>query len=287
MSSVAHNAVLVARGQHRPGRSSRHSRRAPASPRPHCRTRPTCGRRSRPRWPTSTWWSSRATTSTPVLEGITNLTAAARERPGASSCSTRQLNGFMEQAFGAGADDLITLPQPTHELAFALEKAIARRRGAADPRRGSAMIMRPRARRAAPARRSPRCNLGVALADAGHARVIVDLDLQFGDVGLALGLRPSGRSTTSPRPGGSLDAEKVDGFLAEHRSGARVAARAGCGPTRRRDHHRVPARRSTRRCGRRYDFVIVDTPPGFTPEVIATIDARRTSAWSACSTPCR
>ena len=37
-----------------------------------------------------------------------------------------------------------------------------------------------------------------------------------------------------------------------------------------------------------YDCVIVDTPPGFTPEVIATIDALdRHRAWSGCSTRCR
>ena len=29
------------------------------------------------------------------------------------------------------------------------------------------------------------------------------------------------------------------------------------------------------------DFVIVDTPPGFTPEVIASIDSSTKSAWSA------
>ena len=35
------------------------------------------------------------------------------------------------------------------------------------------------------------CNLGVLLASQGHRTVVVDLDLQFGDVGLALGLTPT------------------------------------------------------------------------------------------------
>ena len=44
-------------------------------------------------------------------------------------------NGFMGPAFRAGADDLITLPQSTDQLRFALEKVAARRHtpGAHDP----------------------------------------------------------------------------------------------------------------------------------------------------------
>ena len=38
-------------------------------------------------------------------------------------------NGFLDPAFEAGADDLITLPQAPPQLAFAIEKVIARRRG--------------------------------------------------------------------------------------------------------------------------------------------------------------
>jgi DNA-binding NarL/FixJ family response regulator len=39
-------------------------------------------------------------------------------------------NGFMEAAFDAGAEDLIALPQSPSDLLFALEKVIARKRGA-------------------------------------------------------------------------------------------------------------------------------------------------------------
>jgi CheY-like chemotaxis protein len=36
-------------------------------------------------------------------------------------------NGFLRQAFEAGADDVITLPQSSEQIAFTLEKVIARR----------------------------------------------------------------------------------------------------------------------------------------------------------------
>ena len=38
-------------------------------------------------------------------------------------------NGFLQHAFEAGADDLVALPQSAAQLGFALEKAVARRRG--------------------------------------------------------------------------------------------------------------------------------------------------------------
>ena len=42
-------------------------------------------------------------------------------------------NGVMEPAFQAGADDLLVLPQPPDQLAFEIQRVVARRRG---PHRG-------------------------------------------------------------------------------------------------------------------------------------------------------
>jgi pilus assembly protein CpaE len=180
-------------------------------------------------------------------------------------------NGFMQQAFAAGADDLITLPQPPVDLAFALEKAIARRRGGVHALREGALItvLGPKG---GTGKTLTACNLGVALASHASAPVIVDLDLQFGDVGLALGLKPERTIYDLATSGGMLDAEKVDGYLAEHHSGVRVLL----APVRPDQAQAITVEflkdlyatlTST------FDFVIVDTPPGFTPEVIATIDA--------------
>src|SRR5205085_8200899 len=49
-------------------------------------------------------------------------------------------NGFMEQAFAHGADDLITLPQSAKDVAFALEKVIARRKRVASNAAAAPMI---------------------------------------------------------------------------------------------------------------------------------------------------
>jgi pilus assembly protein CpaE len=180
-------------------------------------------------------------------------------------------NGFLDRAFDAGADDLITLPQSRDQLAFALDKALARRRGAAAAGRSGSMIsiLGPKG---GTGKTLTTCNLGVALALAGHSVVMVDLDLQFGDVGLALGLRPQHTIYNLASSGGSLDAGKVEAYLTTHGSGARAllapvrpdqAAAVGIDFLR----HVFEILRL------RFEYVIVDTPPAFTPEVIAAVDA--------------
>jgi pilus assembly protein CpaE len=115
------------------------------------------------------------------------------------------------------------------------------------------------------------CNLAIALAQSGRSTAIVDLDLQFGDVGLALGLRPSRTIYDLAIAGSSLDAEKIDGFLAKHPSGAH-ALLAPVRPDQAAAIS-IPFLRSVFETLRsRHEVVIVDTPPAFTPEVIAAID---------------
>jgi pilus assembly protein CpaE len=179
-------------------------------------------------------------------------------------------NGFMQQAFAAGADDLITLPQPPIDLAFALEKAIARRRGAVQAQREGALItvLGPKG---GTGKTLTACNLGVALAAQSQAPVIVDLDLQFGDVGLALGLKPEHTIYDLATSGGSLDADKIDSFLVEHESGVRALL----APTRPDQAAAVTTqflRVVLDGLRSRHEFVIVDTPPAFSPEVITAVD---------------
>jgi pilus assembly protein CpaE len=178
-------------------------------------------------------------------------------------------NGFMERAFEAGADDLITLPQSREQLAFALEKALVRRRGANPAQFGTMIaVLGPKG---GTGKTLTACNLAEALAGAGASPVIVDLDLQFGDVGLALGLKPERTIYDLAVAGGSLDGEKVDSFLARHESGLSALL----APTRPDQAASVSPsflRMIFDLLRSRHDFVIVDTPPSFNPEVIAAID---------------
>jgi pilus assembly protein CpaE len=179
-------------------------------------------------------------------------------------------NGFMDRAFDAGADDLIVLPQPPDYVAFALEKVIARRRGPASTELAPMIaVLGPKG---GTGKTLTACNLAVALAEAGARTMIVDLDLEFGDVGLALGLPPEKTLYDLAVSGGSIDGEKVAGFVADHPSGARALL----APVRPDQAGVVDAaflRPLFEVLRTQYDYVIVDTPPSFSPHVIAAIDA--------------
>jgi pilus assembly protein CpaE len=115
-------------------------------------------------------------------------------------------------------------------------------------------------------------NLAVSLADAGHSVAILDLDLQFGDVALSMGLTPMRTIYDLVRSGGSLDADKLEDFLMEHPSGAR-ALLAPVRPDQ-AAMITVPFLSEVQRLlGEMFEFLIIDTSPSFGPEVISLIDA--------------
>ena len=181
-------------------------------------------------------------------------------------------NGFLRQAFEAGADDVITLPQSSEQVAFTLQKVLARRKGLAVPGKASAPLIAVLGPKGGTGKTLIATNLAVALAQRDANVVLVDLDLQFGDIGLALGLSPEATMYDLMRAGGPFDHEKLDRHLIRHSSGVKVLI----APTRPDQASAVSIdflRDIYASLRTMCDAVIVDTPPGFTPEVIATIDA--------------
>jgi pilus assembly protein CpaE len=180
-------------------------------------------------------------------------------------------NGFLRQAFEAGADDVITLPQSSEQVAFTLQKVIARRKGLTVPGRASASLVAVLGPKGGTGKTLIATNLAVALAQRDANVVLVDLDLQFGDIGLALGLSPERTMYDLMKSGPPFDHEKLDRHLMKHSSGVKVLI----APTRPDQASAVSIeflRDIYASLRTMCDAVIVDTPPGFTPEVIATID---------------
>ena len=180
-------------------------------------------------------------------------------------------NGFLRQVFEVGADDVITLPQTAEQVAFTLQKVIARRKGLAVPGKATAPLIAVLGPKGGTGKTLVSTNLAVALAQRDANVVLVDLDLQFGDIGLALGLSPERTMYDLMKAGPPFDHDKLDRHLVRHSSGVKVLI----APTRPDQASAVSIdflRDIYASLRTMCDVVIVDTPPGFTPEVIATID---------------
>ncbi|HVL96033.1 MAG TPA: AAA family ATPase [Solirubrobacteraceae bacterium] len=214
------------------------------------------------------------------LELIGDAVAHAQGRPVVAVYPGGQ-NGYVGDIFGAGATDIVRIPSTctpataravSSQVSFSLQKALAR--GAA-PRSGSDGSASPMicvlGLKGGSGKTLTSVNLAAALAAAGNRVTIVDLDLQFGDVGLALGLQPERTLYDLVMSGGGLDAEKVAAFTVEHPSGVRALL----APVRPDQAAAVTPDFVKETLGllrQVNDVVIVDTPPNFTPEVIAAID---------------
>ncbi len=185
---------------------------------------------------------------------------------------------FVQAAFAAGADDFLVLhPGPyipeqlARDVEFAIRKGVTRNRSAAERGPEGGNLICVLGSKGGVGKTVSSTNLGAALATRGKRTVLIDLDLQFGDVALALGLAPEVTLFDLAVSGGSLDRDKLDDFLLRHPSGLRVLA----APARPDQAVSVTAQLLTTVYAllrEDYDFIVVDTPPAFTSEVIATVD---------------
>jgi pilus assembly protein CpaE len=116
-------------------------------------------------------------------------------------------------------------PQSKEQLRFAMSKAITRA-----PRRGTApgadrkdgrliCVLGPKG---GTGKTLTSTNLATALALAGKKVLVIDLDLQFGDVALCLGLPPEKTMYDLAISGGSLDADKLADYVMTHDTGVDV-----------------------------------------------------------------
>ena len=182
-------------------------------------------------------------------------------------------NGFLRRAFEAGADDIVMLPATRDQVRFEIHKLIARKQGADTPvSADTSRLVCVLGPKGGTGKTLTATNLAVSLAQRGERVALVDLDRQFGDVALCLGLPPERTVYDLAQSPGALDYDKLDAFLATHTSGVRtlIAPRrpdqaSAVGAELLREVYAIL--RST------FDWVVVDTPPGFTAEVITSIDS--------------
>jgi pilus assembly protein CpaE len=202
------------------------------------------------------------------------ITSVVKERPGMPIVVLAQdsPDGFLRRVFEVGADDAVRLPESPEQVNFVLEKVLVRKGAAGTMKEhGNAPMICVLGPKGGVGKTVTTSNLAVALALNGKAVSAVDLDLQFGDLALAMGVRPETTMYDLVQSGGSLDAGKLDAYVMEHPSGVRVLV----APTRPDQASSVtpeflrevyPLLRATS------EYVVLDSSPGFEPEVISAID---------------
>ena len=202
------------------------------------------------------------------------ITSVVKERPGMPIVVLAQdsPDGFLRRVFEVGADDAVRLPESPEQVNFVLEKVLVRKGAAGTMKeQGNAPMICVLGPKGGTGKTVTTSNLAVALAQTGKSVTAVDLDLQFGDLALAMGVRPDTTMSDLVQSGGSLDAGKLDAYVMPHPSGVRVLV----APTRPDQASSVspeflrevyPLLRATS------DYVVLDSSPGFEPEVISAID---------------
>lgn len=126
-------------------------------------------------------------------------------------------------------------------------------------------------------------NLAALLASERHESVcLVDLDLAFGDVGIALQLVPARTVTDAISMGATLDAEGLQALLTPHSSGLKVLA-APIGPDSKESVKPDLVFRIIDLLAATFEVVIVDTPPAFDDTTLAAFD--RTDELLVLTTP--
>jgi pilus assembly protein CpaE len=115
-------------------------------------------------------------------------------------------------------------------------------------------------------------NLAIGLtAAAPQSTVLVDLDVQFGDVASALGLTPEYTLPDAVRGPASEDTMVLKTFLTQHPSGLYAVCGAespAAGDTVTADD----VSRLLASLAREFRYVVVDTAPGLSPQTLAALD---------------
>ncbi len=180
--------------------------------------------------------------------------------------------GLLEEALEAGVADVIPLPQLTENVVFAIRKAChqGRRLQSPDGRRGRVItVFSPKG---GVGKTCVSTNLAAALAKVhGKRTLLLDLDLQFGDAAIMLGIQPEKTIYDLVVAPGELDPEKLAGYTSPHPCGMDVLP----APLQPEDAELVTEGKLARLlevARSSYDAIVVDTSPFFHGPMLATLD---------------
>ena len=178
---------------------------------------------------------------------------------------------MLEEAIELDVADVLLLPQLTHTAVFAIRKAShARRQLQTAAHRGRVItVFSPKG---GTGKTVISTNVAAQLAkNEGKRTLLLDLDLQFGDAAIMLGLEPQKTIYDLVVAPGELDSEKLAGYVTKHQCGLDVLA----APLRPEDAELVVESKVTALievAKTSYDAIVVDTSPFFHGPMLATLD---------------
>ncbi len=187
-------------------------------------------------------------------------------------------NGYVDHAFQAGAADIVVLPRPctvglaqalSHQVRFTLGKVVTKRSGAGAAEGKLVVLIGPKG---GSGKTLTATNLAAALAKHHNKRtLLLDLDLQFGDAAIMLGLEPDKTIHDFVTAPGELDSDKLAGYTTRHASGLDILP----APLRPEDAELVTEAKLARLlevARESFDLIVVDTSPFFHGPMLATLD---------------
>jgi pilus assembly protein CpaE len=184
-----------------------------------------------------------------------------------------EASDLLDQALDADVADVLLLPQLTENVVFSIRKAShagRRAQAAAGGKKGKIVtVFSPKG---GTGKTVIATNLAAAFAKYETKRtLLVDLDLQFGDAAIMLGLEPEKTIYDLVVAPGELDSEKLAGYIARHPVGLDILP----APLRPEDAELVTEGKLGRLlevARESYDVIIVDTSPFFHGPMLATLD---------------
>jgi pilus assembly protein CpaE len=187
-------------------------------------------------------------------------------------------NSILSEALTAGLFDVVLLPQLTDSIVFTIKKAnslAAGRAGGAAAKSSSSMegkVVTLFSPKGGSGKTVLACNLATVFARKHQRRtLLLDLDLQFGDAAIMMGIEPDKTIYDLVMARRELDSDALAGYVTAHQSGVHVLP----APMRPEDAELVTEERLGHLFAvakESYDVVVVDTPPFFHGPVLSTLD---------------
>ena len=182
----------------------------------------------------------------------------------------------VEAALAAEVDDVLLVPQRIESIAFAVRKAsqsARRRRVAVVEETQTGQVITVFSPKGGTGKTVLATNVAAYLASKTRKRVLlIDLDLQFGDAAIMLGLDPERTMSDLVQAGGDLDPGKLTGYTTRHKSGLDVLV-APILPEHAEHVTEAWVVKLVAVAREAYDFVVIDTSPFFYGPMLGLLGA--------------